>query len=104
MKAIMFAAALVMGSATSLTALPTAVSAQPTGETITVKVKGLFCDLCRTKMEKSFGKIKGVNSVSVNLDTGIVRLVMAPGKTLGDDRIKKIISQTGYTSITITRA
>lgn len=75
-----------------------------TGETITIKVKGLFCDLCRTKMQKRFGKIAGVQKVRVNLESGFVTIDMVKGKTLPNNLINKIIKDTGYTPISIKRS
>lgn len=106
MKTSLIAAALF---ATGLTLNPLAApqaeaAAAQQGETIKVKVKGLFCDLCRTKMKKSFGKLDGVTAVDVDLDAGFVTIAMAQGKTLSDATIKKIVTQTGYTPVAITRA
>lgn len=96
--------ATLIGGGISVSSQPAYAVQKTTGETIKVKVKGLFCDLCRTKMEKSFGRISGVNNVDVNLEAGLVTIWMAKGKTLADKRVNKIIRDTGYTPISIGRS
>ncbi len=95
---------VVIGGGFSTTLQPAHAVQKKAGETIKVKVKGLFCDLCRTKMEKSFGRVAGVNKVDVNLESGFVTIWMAKGKTLGDQRVNKIVRETGYTPVSINRS
>ena len=104
MKKFLIAAALLL-PAISYPMSPTLAfsTSAKEGQMITVKVKGLFCDLCRVKMEKSFEKLKGVNSVQVNLDSGIVKLGIKPGHNITDDAINAIVTRTGYTPVTIYR-
>lgn len=100
--ATLFAAGLAVNPIVATDAQ--AAAAQQQGETIKVKVKGLFCDLCRTKMQKSFGKIDGVTGVDVDLDAGFVTIAMAEGNTIADAKIKNVVLQTGYAPVSIARS
>lgn len=104
MKKIMLSLFIVTGLVGSpFLQSPTEAQTAPKSQNITVKVKGLFCDLCRVKMQKSFKKNKSVQSVSVNLDSGIIKLKLKAGGSISDATIKKIVTDTGYTPISIKR-
>lgn len=66
---------------------------------ITVNVKGMVCSMCAQGIEKKF-KAAGMESVHVDLDQKVVHL---SGKDLGDDEIKKIITEAGYNVAGISR-
>lgn len=109
MKKIIMGLLIVMGMTgspitLSHAAAQTAPQTAPKSQNVTVKVKGLFCDLCRVKMQKSFKKNKSVQSVSVNLDSGIVQLKLKVGGSISDAAIKKIVTDTGYTTVSIKRS
>lgn len=104
MKNFLIAMALLLPPIAYPTAPTLALSTSPKeGAMVIVKVKGLFCDLCRVKMKKSFEKLEGVKSVQVNLDNGTVRLGIKPGHKITDSRINAIVTKTGYTPVKIYR-
>lgn len=70
---------------------------------ILVTVNGLVCDFCAVSMKKIFLKKEPVAAVDVNLTTKIVEIDLKPGKSLGDDEIKKGITDAGYAVVTIKR-
>lgn len=106
MRKTIITASIMMGFISSpfLTSQAAAAQTAPKSQNITVKVKGLFCDLCRVKMQKSFKKNKAVQAVSVNLDSGIVQLKLKAGGSISDAAIKKIVIDTGYTPVSIKRS
>lgn len=75
-----------------------------TSPKIDIHVKGLVCDFCARSVEKTFGKTKAVDTVSVDLDKGIIRLTLKEGKTLSDEKIAKLIKANGYALESIERS
>lgn len=105
MKKTIITASIMMGLISSPISISyAAAQTAPKSQNITVKVKGLFCDLCRVKMQKSFKKNKAVQAVNVNLDSGIVQLKLKADGSISDAAIKKIVIDTGYTPISIKRS
>ncbi|MES2768322.1 MAG: cation transporter [Bdellovibrionota bacterium] len=68
-----------------------------------VKVNGMVCSFCTSKLEKSFKAKDEVNVVHVDLDKKNVHLVFKDQKNLSDDEIKKIITEAGYNVVRVER-
>ncbi|MFC0472851.1 copper chaperone CopZ [Halalkalibacter kiskunsagensis] len=64
-------------------------------EKTTLQVSGMSCNHCVSAVEVSVGKLKGVNSVQVNLDSGTVLVEYDPSG-LSLDTIKEEIEEQGY--------
>ncbi|MET1178928.1 copper chaperone CopZ [Peribacillus simplex] len=60
-----------------------------------VNVKGMTCGHCISAIEGSVGKLPGVNSVKVNLDSGTVAVEFNPDEVTLDS-IKETIDDQGY--------
>lgn len=69
----------------------------------TIKINGLICDFCARAMEKVFGKRPEVSKLKVNLDTAFVELDFKPKKNIPDDEITKLITDSGYDVVSISR-
>ncbi len=98
-------AATLLGAAAPLAAMaekPPATKAST--EIVTANVNGLVCDFCAQSVKKVFKKEVAVADVKVDLDAGKVVLMMKPGQTLADDRIKTLIKNSGYALTGIERA
>ncbi len=95
MKKLFTLAALLM--------LSTPALATHKGPHILVSVNGLVCDFCAVSMNKTFSKKAGVAEVDVNLTTKIVRIDMKPGADIGDDEIRKGITDAGFDVVSIKR-
>lgn len=61
-----------------------------------ISVNGLVCDFCARALEKTFGKRDEVKAIDVNLETKIVTVNFNDGKTLDDETITQIITDSGY--------
>jgi copper chaperone CopZ len=65
-------------------------------ETITTTVHGMVCAFCATGIEKTFRKQPEVATVKVDLPKKRVVITTKPGKTLSDDKIKEVVTYSGY--------
>jgi len=64
-------------------------------ENVTLNVTGMSCGHCVNAVEGSVGKLEGVQTVKVHLDTDTVDVSFDPAKvTLAD--IKETIDDQGY--------
>ncbi|MEZ4753072.1 MAG: heavy metal-associated domain-containing protein [Bdellovibrionota bacterium] len=69
-----------------------------------IKVNGLVCDFCAQATEKVFRKRDEVQDIDVNLKNGLVTLDFKDGKTISDEELEKLISDSGYSLVEIKRA
>lgn len=72
-------------------------------ETITIKVNGLVCAFCVNGLQKAFTQQEAVHSTNVSLTDKNITLVTKAPKTLADDTIRSIITESGYSVVAITR-
>jgi copper chaperone len=64
-------------------------------EKMTLNVKGMSCGHCINAIEGSVGKLSGVTTVKVNLDSGTVSVEFNPNEVT-IDKIKETIDDQGY--------
>lgn len=64
-------------------------------ENVTLNVSGMSCGHCVKAVEENVGKLTGVNSVKVDLDSGKVEVAFESEK-LSLDTIKETIDDQGY--------
>ncbi len=69
---------------------------------VTANVNGLVCDFCARALEKVFSKREEFDSLNINLDEGIVNISFAEGKTMGDETVTKLITNSGYNVVSLT--
>jgi copper chaperone CopZ len=72
-------------------------------ETISTTVNGMVCAFCATGIEKTFRKQPEVATVKVDLATKLVTITTKPGTTLSDEKIKEVVTYSGYTMGKIVR-
>jgi copper chaperone CopZ len=73
----------------------TGCSAQPQKEEV-VKIKtSAICGMCKDRIEKGLKSEKGINDVSLDIETKIVTVKFEGTKT-NSDKIREKISQLGY--------
>jgi len=66
-------------------------------------IDGLVCDFCARALEKTFSKKEEVKNIDVNLDTGLITVFFAKGKTLDNETLKQSVLDAGYNLKIITR-
>ena len=93
MKNYLFTIILMLG-------LTAAVSA----DTIRATVNGMVCGFCATGIEKTFKAQPEVKTVNVDLNKKLVTVTTKQGQTLDDAKLKKLITNSGYSVVSINRA
>jgi periplasmic mercuric ion binding protein len=78
-----------------------AASGSLMAESIHIEVKGMVCSFCAQGITKKFKAEKAIDSVHVNLDEYFVHLETK--SEISDERIRKIITDAGYTVSSIKR-
>lgn len=53
------------------------------------------CSMCKNKVEKRLRKIKGIESVELNMDSKILHIIFDE-KSIDLSKIEKLINQIGY--------
>lgn len=80
---------LIAGSVTGL-------SAQTKSKMDTVQIKtSAECEMCKAKVEKEVGLMKGVKKATLDLSTQVLTVVYNSTKT-SPDKIRTVISNIGY--------
>ena len=74
----------------------TASNAFAAGKEVTVAVKGMVCGFCAQGIEKKFSAEPSIDKVKVSLKDKKVTLMLKDGQDLGDDSIKRILTDSGY--------
>lgn len=64
---------------------------------VEVDVEGMACPACSARLEKELSKLDGVNGVHVSLKDKKARIVFAPGEKPDIDKIKKVVTDSGFT-------
>ena len=72
-------------------------------EVLSISVNGLVCDFCARSIEKLFSKKESVKSINVNLEQMLITISLKKGKSLNDDIITKVITDSGYDIREISR-
>ena len=72
-------------------------------EDIAIKVNGMVCDFCAQSVWKVMEDYDGVVKIDVDLNSGVVTVHMAPGKSLSDEKLNEAINYAGYDLVSIER-
>lgn len=64
---------------------------------VEVDVEGMACPACSYRLEKELSKLDGVNGVRVSLKDKKARIVFASGEKPDLDKIKKVVTDAGFT-------
>jgi cation transport ATPase len=79
-------------------------SAAASAETIKASVNGMVCAFCATGIEKTFKAQPEVQTVNVDLQKKLVTIQTKEGQTLDEAKLKRLITNAGYSLVTISRA
>ncbi|NOY66684.1 MAG: heavy-metal-associated domain-containing protein [Gammaproteobacteria bacterium] len=72
-------------------------TAQAAGTQYEMRVDGLACPFCAYGIEKKLKAIEGTSNISVDLNKGLVKVEITEGKSLTEDRMKKLFNDSGFT-------
>jgi mercuric ion binding protein len=81
-----------------------ALTAAVSADTIKATVNGMVCGFCATAIEKTFRKQPEVRTVEVDLKNRLITVTTKEGQTLDDAKLKKLITNSGYSVVSIDRA
>ena len=70
---------------------------------IDIQVNGMVCDFCAQAIWKVFEEYEAVENVNIDLDTGIVSVVLKSDRTITDEELDKAVEYSGYELVGITR-
>ena len=76
--------------------LPT-LNAWANPATYQLRIYGLACPFCAYGVEKKLVRTEGVKSIKIDIDAGIVTVIMASGATLSEAKAKQIVKDAGFT-------
>ncbi len=78
--------------------LPQAAPAQAgsLGDSLRLNVDGMVCSLCAYGVERRLGKVDHVDQVKVNLDSGLVVVLLKPGATVSDSLLSEEVRRAGF--------
>ena len=80
------------------------LSAVVSAETIRATVNGMVCGFCATAIEKTFKRQVEVKAVAVDLEKRLVVVQTKPGQTIDDTKLRKLITNSGYSVVSIDRS
>jgi mercuric ion binding protein len=79
------------------------LTAAISADTIKATVNGMVCGFCATGIEKTFRAQPEVKSVNVDLENKLVTIQTKAGQTMDDAKIKKLLSNAGYSVVAVAR-
>ncbi len=71
--------------------------------TVNAVVNGLVCDFCALALEKVFLAHEAVASINVDLDNAMVNIELNEGKTLDDNTLETMITNSGYNLVSTSK-
>ncbi len=74
-----------------------------TEHTATIAVDGLSCPFCAYGLEKNLKKLKGIETVDINMKTGKVTVMIRPDADVDDRALRQAVRKAGFTARDITR-
>ena len=92
MKTLLQRTGLVLGLA-----LFTATAAFAGSHVYKLYVDGLACPFCAYGVEKKVGGLDGVETVTIDIDGGIVSVTMGGGATLSEAAARQAVDEAGFT-------
>lgn len=79
------------------------LSAAACADTIKTTVNGMVCGFCATGIEKTFKAQPEVKTVDVDLQKKLVTISTKEGQTIEDAKLRKLITNAGYSVVRIDR-
>ena len=85
-----------IGLLTATLARTVAAQAPPAGDSLRLKVDGMVCSLCAYGVERRLRTLAQVNQVRVNLDSGLVLVLLRPGAVINDSVLAREVRRAGF--------
>lgn len=82
---------------------PNAVQQAPVTHGARLFVKGMGCPLCATNVKKKLERVQYVQSVLVDLNSGVVKVTAVPNQTLAENLLRKAVVDAGFELTKIER-
>jgi copper chaperone CopZ len=81
------------------------VAANPAleGRLVEVQVNGMVCDFCAQSLTKVLQKKDSVEKVDISLETKLMIITQAEGKTISDEEVTEAVTWAGYDIASIKR-
>jgi len=80
-----------------------AMSFAANAATLEMDVNGLVCAFCAQGIEKKLRTFAATDDVVVSLEQRLVAVAVKPGQDIGDDELRKALTDAGYTVKAIRR-
>lgn len=84
------------------TSLPGQAAPAP-GDSMRLRVDGMVCSLCAFGVERRLKRIVQVERVHVDLDSGLVVVVLRPGTAVADSTLTAEVRRAGFALRGVTR-
>lgn len=68
---------------------------------VLVKIKGMTCGFCIFGVKKRLKGLPGVESVSVDLKSGMARLILKPEARVTAEQIRQAVKKAGYEAVEV---
>ncbi|HGX94242.1 MAG TPA: copper chaperone [Candidatus Tenderia sp.] len=88
--------------AVTLAALFWSAALLAAGTQYNLRVDGLACPFCAYGVEKKLINSEGVESVSFDLEKGLVKVKTRAGVSLTEEHLKKLVNDAGFTLRSMT--
>ena len=69
---------------------------------VTLSVEGLACPICAYGLEKRLKKIDSVDTLSIHIKDGEVRMKLKEGSSIAEEKIREAVLDAGFTLTGIT--
>jgi len=86
-----------------LTLLGTVFAEDVTSPKITIQVDGLSCPFCAYGLEKNLKKVKGIESVDIDMKTGKATVIIKSDMSVDDQALRQAVKKAGFTARDINR-
>jgi len=74
-----------------------------TSQKATIQVDGLSCPFCAYGLEKNLKKVKGIESVNIDMKTGKATVIIKSDRQVDDQALRQAVKKAGFTARDITR-
>ena len=68
-----------------------------------IGVDGMSCPFCAYGLEKKLRKMKGVESVEIDLDKGEAVVIVKAGTTIKEESLRKAVKEAGFTGSSLKK-